>query len=714
MQINKSYYKYDSTLSGFSLAESLSSPQYLLNQKIDNSAVIAAAGSQYSAWNNYTIISNRNYKNVTMDSDVIMSSYTTTNTPIFLFGNAYGVTSFATGGVAAMLQNGYGAWGYDISNKSNNPQIAIKPVIGFNYSSIIAVPRISATNSAESGGGTYDYDEYFGTDNEIKYPYINRVVLQFYIGLSSRVLTDKFQIVPEFNGSIRGYKNFSISQKNFLVYSGNNGNNSSEIVLFGFPTGMCSLDTSNSGARFYGDMSAVAIRKFNSDRYGIYIKWYYDNSDKSGAEYFRKVINSSCPFYWAENKSIAISTKIDDTIQSSKMHLPIITDSGVLTDKDVTGQDIKKAKQFTWQAPEDVFNNNGWRGEDFIDPNTYTDKIDLSIPKLTTLDVFNRSFAITKNELDILANFLWNADESIFTEIVNGLKLFGENPINGIINLRLYPFDIAAKLSATGTQKIVIGRTNTGVDGIRLPENSNAIIDVGECTFFRNFRNFLDYEPYTHAQLYIPYVGTIPIPTSEFMGHTIKCKLIVDMVTGACTAVVFKNDMPMIYQQGVLGIDIPITGDNAVAYANSVLNGVIGAIPGLQQTAGHAGQTAKSAIGGKPSAGLSNIGYAAGGAASATMSLYEGFAQGTMYQSSGSSSPSCAIWTPQKPYFIVSRPIINAPDNYGAVVGYACEYEDTLSNVKGFTVCTNPKIGFAKSQIENDMINQYLESGVYL
>lgn len=100
----------------------------------------------------------------------------------------------------------------------------------------------------------------------------------------------------------------------------------------------------------------------------------------------------------------------------------------------------------------------------------------------------------------------------------------GENPMNGIIDLRLFPFNVALKNSATQAEPIVIGRTNTGVNGIKLTENVNSLIDLGECTFFTKFKNFLDYEPYTTAQLYIPYIGVLPVSTAEFMGHRISVK----------------------------------------------------------------------------------------------------------------------------------------------------------------------------------------------
>lgn len=370
---------------------------------------------------------------------------------------------------------------------------------------------------------------------------------------------------------------------------------------------------------------------------------------------------------------------------------------GIIQDGNITGQGATGDK--TTSSPladinnADDFSNNGFGGNDSVDPNTYTDKVDLNKPTLSNVNVFNRSFAVTSNNVRQLADFLWNADETKFQEIVKGLALMGENPMNGIIDLRLFPFNVALKNSATQAESIVIGRTNTGVNGIKLTENVNSLIDLGECTFFEKFKNFLDFEPYTTAQLYIPYIGVVPVSTAEFMGHKISVKMIVDYTTGAGTAIVFKDDIPFIYRNGVVGVSIPMTGNDSASYANTVIGNVVsGAVSGVASIAN------------------GNI----GGMVSSAEKLYSGFATGTNYQEASASSPSVATWQPQRCYFIIDRPILNVPDNYGRTIGYACEKTGKLSDFKGFTVVSNPEINFRCTDSERQYIVNMLQGGVFV
>lgn len=392
---------------------------------------------------------------------------------------------------------------------------------------------------------------------------------------------------------------------------------------------------------------------------------------------------------------IPISTNLnharDDDFDSDYIYTMGINDSG-LTDGDLkNGKDNTTVPQYDYT--DDILSDNNFGGIDRVDPNNYTDKIDLNKPTLSNVNVFNRSFAVSANNVRQLADFLWNADESKFDEIVKGLALMGENPMNGIIDLRLFPFNVALKNSVTNAEPIVIGRTNTGVNGIKLTENVDSLIDLGECTFFEKFKNFLDFEPYTTAQLYIPYIGVVPVSTAEFMGHKISAKMIVDYTTGAGTAIIFKDDIPFIYRNGVIGVSIPMTGNDSASYASTVIGNVVG-----------------GAVGGLTSIASGNI----GGTISSAEKIYSGFTTGTKYQEASASSPSVAAWQPQKCYFIIDRPILNVPENYGRTIGYACEETGKLADFKGFTVVSNAEINFRCTDTERQYIVNMLQGGVFV
>ena len=377
----------------------------------------------------------------------------------------------------------------------------------------------------------------------------------------------------------------------------------------------------------------------------------------------------------------------DVTNSSDGTYIPIIK-GGSVTNDYTNGNNNSNNPNLKWGDP--------WTdaGYDPSDPNRYTDKIELSKPGLTTTGIFNRTFALTGASIKSLADYLWNADESIFNEIVKGLSLMGGNPIDGLIDLRLYPFDVSAKAGGGNAQSIVVGRTDTKVTGLQISEY-NAILNLGSCTFHRKFGNFLDYEPFTTASLYIPYVGIVPISTADFMGQTISCKMVVDITTGSCTAVVFANDIPIIYKNGNIGVEIPMTGTNSAEYASRIAGGLTSGATDVAL-----GATSKS------------VGQVVSGVGSIVDSALS--VNNTMYNTAGSSSPACGLWQPQNCYFIIQRPVPIVPENYGHTVGYACNYQAKIGDCSGYTQTYNVDVSSINApESEKNAIAEILNSGFY-
>ena len=398
---------------------------------------------------------------------------------------------------------------------------------------------------------------------------------------------------------------------------------------------------------------------------------------------------SKLGFCFATSTTNAQSKKYGD----SGFYVPEIK-GGYTTGKYFDGKEANDLPQNSWSSPSSSYDNSEYDPKKPIDPNDYTDKIELNKPALTTTGIFNRTFGMNALNIKSLADFLWNADETIFNEIVKGLSLMGGNPIDGLIDLRLYPFDVVSKTSGGASKSIVVGRTDTKVNGIEI-NNYNAILDLGSCTFFPNFGNFLDYEPFTTASLYIPYVGIVPISTSDFMGQTISCKMVVDITTGSCTAIVFANDIPIIYKNGNIGVEIPMTGTNSAEYASRIMGGL---------TSG----AADVALG----AASKSVGQVVSGVGSIVDSALS--VNNTMYNTAGSSSPACGLWQPQNCYFIIQRPVPIVPENYGHNVGYACNYQSKISECSGYTQTYNVDASSINApESEKNAIAQILNSGFY-
>ena len=350
--------------------------------------------------------------------------------------------------------------------------------------------------------------------------------------------------------------------------------------------------------------------------------------------------------------------------------------------------------------------------ESIPDTNTYVDEIPLTTPLVTATGAFNRLFCLGVDELNDLNEYLYNADDNIFEELIQNV-LSRSDPIESLVSLRLWPFDVHAVAGSAGYEYINFGRTVTEVSGYVLPNNANAVLDLGSAVVPRHWDNFLDY--HMKVSLYIPFCGVTELPIDEVLNKTVSVKLICDYVTGAGTAVVYANKVPIMYRQGVVAVDIPMTATNSAEWSKSIIGNLV-------QT----GMGAASAAAGNPF----SIGSLASGVSGIASSLWEG----SQVVQVGASSPQVSLFQPMKCYMILSIPSPAAVmsgaeaedsrdtyvwgDTYASTIGYAC-----FMPVSRIGVCTTPGLyAFDNVKIsidgatndEKDMILRMLKEGIYI
>ena len=612
----------------------------------------------------------------------------------------------------AEYDNGYFPVGFPPSSDEKSPlTYAMRPdqkeatrpkygsvITNFDYKTIVFCIYVKCTNNSYPYSvQTFPLKVYFDS-KQAQYPNICAVIAKAYCG-ENKNRAEKISINASTYTNI-SYKNRKNEEKTYLspplawVISKSAG---SSIPIFG---GADNVPAGNEFSTSYVVLSYDNNISSNNKYILGSPKLYdlvYDETSPSAPNYKRYFIHYHLTYSEILKEALKwgfmvtdneTSARTGDIFSDENIFIPTISPSGNVTNDYTHGTSNQNQPQMTWKNPWDD------SGYDPKDPNKYTDKIELAKPGLTTTGIFNRTFAMTSTDVDNLADYLWNADETIFTEVVKGLALMGGNPIDGMIDLRLYPFDCAAKAGGGHSETIVVGRTDTKVNALKI-NSYNAILELGSCTFHRKFGNFLDYEPFTTASLYIPYVGIVPISTADFMGQTISCKMVVDITTGSCTAIVFANEIPIIYKNGNIGVEIPMTGTNSAEYASRIAGGLTSGATDI-------------ALG----AASKSVGQVVSGVGSIVDSALS--VNNTMYNTAGSSSPACGLWQPQNCYFIIQRPVPIVPENYGHTVGYACNYQATISECSGYTQTYNVDVSSINApESEKNAIAEILNSGFY-
>lgn len=260
---------------------------------------------------------------------------------------------------------------------------------------------------------------------------------------------------------------------------------------------------------------------------------------------------------------------------------------------------------------------------------------------------FVKCYVMSAENLNSLSEFLWS------DSFVNVIKKLQNDPIENIQKLCFYPFDVEKGPEAN----IWIGNADSNITAPRVLKQFQEI-DFGDLQISEYYGNTLDYE--TDISIFLPFIGEKLLSAFDIMGGTINLKYRVDILTGACVAIIsavrVQNDVTLksvLYTfSGDMSNEVPLTASQNNFLKSLVANpldvkgtlttalngGLVSAIGGMSHSYSHTGN-----IGG-------NVGY-------------------------------LSVMTP---YLIIRRPVNVKPAYYEKTFGYPAYTSDTLENQKGY------------------------------
>ena len=191
---------------------------------------------------------------------------------------------------------------------------------------------------------------------------------------------------------------------------------------------------------------------------------------------------------------------------------------------------------------------------------------DIDIPGLPTLSATDTGFITLFNpsltQLKNLASYMWTG----LFDVDTLRKLFAD-PMDCILGLSLVPVAVPNG----GTREVSVGNISTGIS-MTIAARQFVEVDCGSINVNEYWGAYLDYEPYTKAEIYLPYIGTHPIAIDDIMGKTVKVVYHVDIMSGSCTAYVKCGGSVLYSFIGQCSLSIPVTGNDWTNVINGALN----------------------------------------------------------------------------------------------------------------------------------------------
>ena len=338
-----------------------------------------------------------------------------------------------------------------------------------------------------------------------------------------------------------------------------------------------------------------------------------------------------------------------------------------------------------------------------------------------TRSFFNQQYICDTNAIQDISNALYDTTPGgLWEDIKKGLDMFGDNPIESVVNLVYYPLSLSTVFTNTQpAPSIWFGGyehqlTQGSASKILYPDG---YFSCGTVVLKRTFNNYKDFPPYTRIFVDIPYCGTYEIDPAKYYGKTTELRYFIDTrANGLCTASLIAAGTLVDQFNGQLGVSLPMILTDFSAYANNQLNTLLG--NGGQAVSG-ATDIASSAAGASSAIGLASmgVGAAAFGAVQGAKTAY-GLTQNNINKfnkTKGGSSAMLNQYLPQKAVFTFEIQEEDIPSNFYQLNGGATNAGGTVGSFSGYLECDQIKLNIqGATESEKERIRSLLMGGVFI
>ena len=257
------------------------------------------------------------------------------------------------------------------------------------------------------------------------------------------------------------------------------------------------------------------------------------------------------------------------------------------------------------------------------------------------------------SQLNALAEYLWSPAWSI-----DGFKKIFANPMDCILGLMIFP----ALAAPSGSKEVNVGNLSTGVT-MSYIDNQYVEVNCGSFEITEYYASYLDYDPYTKIEIYLPYIGTHRLSADDVMAKTIQLKYMIDLLSGACVAFLVVDGTTLYTFTGSCATPIPVSGNDWSNMVNGILS-----VAGAATAAVISGGTAAT--------------MAAGALASTSLFVSS---HKEHIRHGGSVASAAGLMSIQTPYLIVTRPRQALPIGQNSFQGYPSFMTESLGSLSGYT-----------------------------
>lgn len=272
---------------------------------------------------------------------------------------------------------------------------------------------------------------------------------------------------------------------------------------------------------------------------------------------------------------------LPSAMNTNNICFPVITDGGIAHGDYTRGED---------NLTNDIYNADSVRDKNYdpvvpVDPNNYSNTTGFnSIAAGASATI---KYVLDSSNVRQLLTDLWTISHTIAGADYENYEykildsFLVSNPIDSIVSIKRFPFEIPHTFSTQKTN-VCLGKNTGSSQGYVTHNVFNTVVFSGVQIFPKFGNSFLDYAPYTEYELYIPFCGTVKLNAGDILGHTLNCRLQIDLTTGSCTAYILADNLVIETASGVVSCELQVAGTDSATVDSSIQNAVLNHINARQ------------------------------------------------------------------------------------------------------------------------------------
>ena len=609
----------------------------------------------------------------------------------------------------------------DASQSRENPNMLLSPIVYYGIRSMFGIIYVVVDDDTPLGGNMYTLSTW---KNSYSDKPIREVYLQIF-GYHSTVddtieirtdntMTSSTALSAAVYDDISGVASYSIWSYDRKPYVH---------VVNACTDNRYDTDSTFNAVGWRDDWTGSTVKSDIDDRWAVWQSIPYN-------EHNYELIMKMCACFGIPFSDTLISSYKTD-FNDSNVCLPVIDNDGIATGNYTRGQD-NLTNPF---ASLDSVRDKDYNPSAPQDPNTYSNTTGFN--SISGGASMTKRYVLDKTNVDLLADDLWTISSELAQ--VQGSQDYDHfeakvidnflvtSPIDSIVSLKRYPFDVPHTFSST-KELVKLGKNTATAQGYATYNVFNTVQFAGVNITKRFGGCFLDYEPYTQYELYVPFCGTTNLQAADIVGHILNVRLQIDLLTGTCTAYIMADSLCIETLTGNCGCDLQITGTDTTYMNSAIVNSITNARHAKTQK--EVADLSTISPSGLFSA-VTNPWKAAGEKTTAETNMYQAdynlqhiqtplHSMGTASALTGwyqEFNARLMIYYPMGDAIISTVPPKLADlTNYGHITGFATVQNKTLSNFTGLTVCSDVDLsGISQATAtEKQMIYNALTGGVYI